>query len=346
MVNMKKTLLCSDCFKDEGLKLDAYQIGISDNKICLNCNSSSGKKLSLDLIEELASRFFVQGTVFKSDYGAAPLIQYNEYHYKNTQVDFGEPLNEDVKLFEKALQIGFFHYGPRLWTLGHIVPLKKLQSKSSRKEIIQRIITEFPIKYINQDDTFYRIRKNPEFPENPGQYDSNPNPGDGRLDSKNFPILYGSQDLEVCIHECRVTVNDDLYIATLKPTSQLKLLDLTGTCNEKFKTEFESLDIAVAMLYSAGNHSYEISKSIAKAIFKNGFDGIIYPSFFSSLRTGSSGTVKNKFKEESEDHSHIIPNIALFGYPIKKKKIIVQNLNKLILDKVEYSVSFGPAKFE
>lgn len=51
------------------------------------------KKLSLNLIEELVFRFFVQGTVFKSDYGAAPLIQYNEFHYKNTQIEESAKIN-------------------------------------------------------------------------------------------------------------------------------------------------------------------------------------------------------------------------------------------------------------
>ncbi|SHJ23015.1 RES family NAD+ phosphorylase, partial [Flavobacterium terrae] len=342
--NMKKTPLCSECFKDEGLKLDAFQIGIANNETCQNCDSSNGRKLTIDLINELAFRFFVQGSILKVEYGSAPLIQYNEY--QKTQIDFDEPLNTDVKLFERELKVGFFHYGPRLWTLGHVEPLIELQSKSTRKKIVERIINEFPIRYLNKEDSFYRVRKNPEFPKEINQYDSNPKPGNGRLDSSDLSVFYGSQDLEVCIHESRVTVNDELYIATLKPLSKLKLLDLTTTIQEENFNEFESLDIAVKMLHSAGNHSYEISRDIAKSILEAGFDGIIYPSFFSDLRTGSTGNPISKFKEYSAEDSHLIPNIALFGYPIKENKILVQSVNKLILDKVEYSVRFGPAKFE
>ena len=341
---MNKTPLCSECFKDEGLKLDAFQIGVDNKNQCPNCNSTSGRKLTHDLINDLAFRFFVQGYVLKVEYGAAPLIQYNEF--RKTEVDFGEPLNTDVKLFEKELKVGFFHYGPRLWTLGNVEPLIKLQSKSTRKKIIKRIINEFPVRYLDSDENFYRVRKNPKLPEEFNQYDSNPNPGSGRLDSIDLPIFYASQDLEVCVHESRVTVDDELYIATLKPLSKLKLLDLTQTIREENFNEFESLDIAVKMLHSAGNHSYDISRDIAKSILAAGFDGIIYPSFFSGQRNGSSGNPVNKFKKYSNVASHLIPNIALFGYPIKANKIIVQNINKLILDKVEYHVRFGPAKFQ
>lgn len=40
------------------------------------------------------------------------------------------------------------------------------------------------------------------------------------------------------------------------------------------------------MLFLARSHSYEISRAIALAAKETGFDGIIYPSFFSLIRTG------------------------------------------------------------
>ena len=76
--------------------------------------------------------------------------------------------------------------------------------------------------------------------------------------------MYGSQDLQVCIHECRVTAEDDLYVASLAP-ARLRLLDLTHLLHEQHVTEFESLDMAVHMLFLAGPHSYEIARIIAQA---------------------------------------------------------------------------------
>jgi len=53
--------------------------------------------------------------------------------------------------------------------------------------------------------------------------------------------MYASQDLQICVHECRVTAEDDLYVATLAPSRDMKLLDLTELLTEDV-SEFESLD--------------------------------------------------------------------------------------------------------
>lgn len=66
-------LLCSNCFRDEGLKIDAYQIGIDSDEKCPKCKSTSGHKLTKKLVENLCYRFFVRGTIQKCDYGGAPL---------------------------------------------------------------------------------------------------------------------------------------------------------------------------------------------------------------------------------------------------------------------------------
>src|SRR5690606_26331163 len=111
--------------------------------------------------------------------------------------------------------------------------------------------------------------------------------GRGRLDSLEQPIFYCSQDIESCVHECRVTAEDELYLATMRPTRDLRLLDLTGLLSEVDVTEFESLDMAVHMLFFASNHSYEITRAIAIEARKVGFEGLLYPSYFSQVRSGA-----------------------------------------------------------
>lgn len=235
--------------------------------------------------------------------------------------------------------------------LGHIEPLKKLQTKKYRKEIILRILEEYPSLTLTSTAKFYRLRKNPEEPENHSEYDSPPKSGNGRLDSNRLPILYASPDLEVCIHECRASAIDQLFVSTLRPESNLKLLNLAVVLEEDC-TEFESLDISVQFLFYAESHSYEISREIAKAAYKSGFDGIVYPSYFSSLRTGSYptetiyGISMRKFPQfKGAIENQIIPNIALFGRPIKEKKISVECINKVILDSIDYHIHFGPTGY-
>ncbi len=161
-------------------------------------------------------------------------------------------------------------------------------------------------------------------------------------------MLYGSQDIEVCVHECRVTVEDELYLATITTKKELKLLDLTEIIDDD-TTEFESIDIAIHMLFLAGEHSYEISRDIAIAAKEKGYDGIIYPSYYSLLRTGSMpfdtiyGISIRKLPITVEyAKSQIIQNIALFGRPIQEEIVRVVCINKLILNKIIYDIHFGP----
>ena len=98
--------------------------------------------------------------------------------------------------------------------------------------------------------------------------------------------MYASTDLQICVHECRVTAEDDTYVATLAPNKDLKLLDLTPVLEEPESTEFESLDLTIHMLFLAGEHSYEICRSIALAASEAGYNGLVYPSYFSLIYSG------------------------------------------------------------
>lgn len=343
-------LVCSQCFTDRGLCLDAHQIGIEDTSPCPNCGSTTGNKLPEAGLEALAHRFFVWGSLLRCDYGAAPLIQFNKQ--RSTSIQVSPWLEADIKIFERLLGIGFFGYGPRLWMVGEVEPLKDLQSAKRRATIIERILREYPSRILEPSHSFYRIRKAPKLPSEPLEYDSPPSTasGTGRFDSSVFPVLYASPDLEVCVHECRVTAEDDLFVSTLTPTRQLKLLDLSILLREdQHVTEFESLDMAVHMLFLAGKHSYRITRTIAVAAFNSGFDGLFYPSYFSLLRLGVMpfqtvyGMSHRRIPQLQEyEETFAIPNLAIFGRPIEEGRIEVQCINRLILNRVGYDFHFGP----
>lgn len=345
-----ETTLCSDCFQDHGLRLDAERIGAEDDAACPACGSRSGRKLDRERLGRLAHSFFVWGTMNRCDYGAAPIVQFNEH--QETCITAPPWLEPDLRRIEKAIGVGFFYYGPRLWMIGEVEPLKALEDAAQREPVIERILKEFPALTIGPDRLFYRIRKAPEVPDGPAEYDSPPAPGSGRLDAKGLPVLYGSPDLEVCVHECRVTADDELYIATLAPARELKLLDLTVLLAEEGVTEFDSLDMAVHMLFLAGAHAYPITREIARAAHSAGFDGLVYPSYFSLLRTGAMpfetayGISHRRFKQlKGREQTKTIPNLALFGRPIQDGKVNVRSINRLILRRVEYSVGFGPVGY-
>jgi hypothetical protein len=122
-------------------------------------------------------------------------------------------------LIEKAIGVGFFYYGPRMWMIGEVEPLKALQQPEARTTIIDRILVEYPTKDLAVDESFYRIRTALNNPTDFAEFDSPPIPkaGNNRLDSANFPVMYGSQDLQVCIHECRVTAEDEILLQRSHP---------------------------------------------------------------------------------------------------------------------------------
>lgn len=347
---MTDFLLCSNCFKDHGLKLEALRFGVESNVACPNCNSVDGRKLDKDLVIWISTVFFVKGSVHRTEYGGAPRLVFNEHRYNEDNLSIPEPTKSDLNLIQDSIKMGFFYYGPRLWMIGEVEPLKDLIDCSRRAPVIDRILKEYPVRFLSEDDVIYRLRKNPSNPNNEDEFDSPPEKflGNGRLDSKDLPIMYCSQDIESCVHECRVTVEDDIYIASLSPTRQLKLLDLTKIIDED-RTEFESLDIAIHMLFFAPEHSYSTTREIAKAVLSAGFDGLIYPSYFSQVRTGAMpfDTVYGisirrfpHFREQAE--SQIIPNVAIFGRPVAEKILIVRSKNRVILNQVQYDIRFGP----
>ena len=162
--------------------------------------------------------------------------------------------------------------------------------------------------------------------------------------------MYASQDIEICIHECRVTMEDDLFLATLRGTRPLRCLNLTAVLKED-TTEFESVDMAVHMLFLAGEHSYEICQGIAAAARDAGFDGLVYPSYFNLVRTGAPpfetayGISVRRFESYQEQAEALtIPNIAVFGRPIESGLIRVDCINRLVLRRVAYDLHFGPSR--
>jgi hypothetical protein len=84
-----------------------------------------------------------------------------------------------------------------------------------------------------------------------------------------------------------------------------------------------------------------------------GFDGLIYPSFFSLIRTGghpfetSYGLSLRRYHPEAEKYAQAftIPNFALFGRPLENLLVRVQCINRLVLTQIGYLGHFGPVTY-
>jgi hypothetical protein len=155
----KIPLLCSDCFADDGLKLEAQNLGLQSETPCPNCYSRSGSKLTRASLIELANRFFVHGTWARSEYGGASVVQFNEARYGEREVKFPTPLSEDANLIEDTVKIGFFYYAPATWRLGEIEPLTVLRDENSRPSKADEIVEQFPRHILRKSEPFFRLRK-------------------------------------------------------------------------------------------------------------------------------------------------------------------------------------------
>lgn len=210
---------CSKCFSDQGLHLDAFKRGTKDSSACPNCGSNDGRKLTEKILHSIALDYFVRGSMHRSDYGGASVIYANDS--KPTDITFPPSLKNDVPIIERITKLGLFRSAPRVWRLGHISPLQQLEAAETRQSVISRILDEYPAILVYPQEFTYRIRKTPNEPEQHHEYDSRPrgiSEDHGRFDSDEFPVMYASPDLQLCIHECRVTAEDELYVATLDPT--------------------------------------------------------------------------------------------------------------------------------
>jgi hypothetical protein len=321
-------VLCSDCFVDHGLTIEARKLGHRSRRTCRNCHSVAGAKLYQDEIEEVARRFFVYGTRIRSEFGGAPVLQFNSWHAGRPEVRFPKWLDADARLIEATLNVGLFYYGPPLWRLGEIETLNDLREPATQGTAAATLVGRFPRRMLDQGSSFYRLRKNITngMHCDHRQYDAPPKglAGGNRLDTLDLSVLYGSQDLEICVHECRVTKSDECYLAILQASQDLKLLDLCGEVDNDGSTPFHSLYLAVQLIFAAEEQSYHITRAIALAAKNAGLDGIIYPSYFSSLR-------KDR-----------IPNIALFGHPVIDGTVKVICINRLTLETARYTMQLGP----
>lgn len=200
-------------------------------------------------------------------------------------------------------------------------------------------------------DVLYRLRKDARQSADPREYDSPPpdKRGRNRFDSREFPVLYASPNLQTCVHECRVSAEDDLFFAILSPVRTLKLLDLSPVLSEDRVTEFESLDMTVHMLFLAGEYSYDISQALGRAAFECGYDGIMYPSYFSLLQTGAMpfetgyGLSLRRVRQfAAREAAKIVPNVGLFGLPIDEGLLEIRCINRLVVRSVQYDFHYGP----
>lgn len=321
-------MVCSNCFKNEGLRLTAQTLGRVSREICDNCKTTDGAKLQDGQLSELMQKFFSHGSVPQNIGGYAPVYKLSD-NKEMESVDFEEPLKSDYEFLKEKTNLFVFHYGPPLWRLGLTEQYDALEDE---KEEIESALSDIKsaCSEINLpiDTKLYRLRINASDLLNPTSYDTPPKElkhTHTRFDTPEIDIFYSSSDLETCLHETRVTVADEISLATFKTAKELKLLNIADSFSEKKDiTEFEMISILMYKLCTTNEDEYEKCRLISEFIKQNEYDGFKFLSYYTNV------------KDEPLD------NIAVFGFPLQEEKVKLESLNRLKLERVDYSFSFGP----
>lgn len=320
---LKEYIICSDCFRRHGLKLMAERFGIKDGGQCPHCGSRVGSRLTLEKARELASDYIVGGSFYRTTFGGSPVYMISDVGHDDHLFE-NDP---DLVFLLKKCGLSAFLYAPATWRVGMTSWLEKLQSKgcSTRKKAVERLIGECDKTECESGTVFYRLLTRLYGDcSDPLSYDS-PHwkyQKKGRFGLYGTSVLYLSSSIESAIHECRVTVEDDMQLASVSIRDPLRIVDLTKTLNDSGEP-WEDLSLSLSFICSTGEKAYPITRAIARSAFEQGYDGIYYWSFFNQI-----SPEKGK-------------NLVLFGSPVKEGKVEIISIDRLLLDQIKYSFSLG-----
>jgi RES domain len=340
---MEQKVLCSECFLNAGLRIEAAHFGDRGNEPCQNCSSRNGCGLGLEALEQLVTRFFVDGS--RSPY-LPPVyrIDRSKLATEPYVVGFDETVQRDYELIAGHLEtLRYNAPSPRKMGISgpfsdFIEALGSPNEEGDRirlAEVAADVLGRCALAHLEREQKVYRIRTNPELIQNSRDIDTPPSQigsckkGNGRFETESLPILYASSDVETALHESRVRLGDEIVLGTLEVCTQQKLVDLDDVKQDLDgyrDTKPDYYYFLRGRLDSQRPIDYQMCQSLAIEARRAGFDGLKFRSFYSILR---------------EDHKSSV-NYALFGFPIAAGKLKLISWNSIRLLRVSYDFQFGP----
>ena len=276
--------------------------------------------------------FFVAGSYVAET--IAPVYQMNSLNTKPALFD--PTLEADATLASELTGQVIFHYGPPLWRFGETEHKHAFDAGGpERTEAARAFVAAVPRLILPSGTRLFRRRRNVDADETivlAGSCDPPPpDPGrtPGRFDYGGVPVLYAADDIELCLHECRVTLADEIVVATLINTEPLELLDLSVSIETGGGTPFEDPNIFAAFLSRSRQEQWlGYARTVAETARAAGLAGIRYPSYYAQAKQDCEAL-----------------NVALFGRPITDGVLTIQSVNRLRLTDARYAYSFGPVLY-
>lgn len=325
--------LCSDCFRDAGIARTCAEIGRRSRKACPQCGSTSGYGVTRDELHELVFQFFVGGSYYHGLGGYTPILITPGVRPQNEDIGLRTETRRDWDLI-RPLSGQYLNYNaPALWKLGYT---EHWDADDSGDEIewkvtdagAERAISEAPARELRAGADLYRIRlnldeqvevKDHEFDTPPADMTREP----GRFDSPDVPLFYGGWNIDVCLHEMRLSNRDAVTVATCRTLRNVRLLDITGDDCKRGDTQFaDPLHFFNGLVFS--NERHKECRFLARKIRDAGYDGFTFQSYHAPLMY-SPGV-----------------NVALFGWPIRDGKVAVRSMNNVFISRIKAEYQLGP----
>lgn len=328
---MNNAVACPKCFSNWGFRHAVANHAVGCEDVCPRC-SSVGSTIDCANLKEAIQTFFVTGSYVAET--MAPVYQVNDCNPNPARFDV--TLNNDAKLACSLTAQVIFDYGPPLWRVGE-VDLKHAFDEGGeiRDAAARAFVANAPRVELTTGTHIFRIRKNPQpdetiatataFDPPPQHIKRSP----GRWDDGHAAVLYASDDIELCLHECRVLIADEVVVASLRTVRPLTLLDLTADFPLIGPTPFQDPKIFARFLSLSRHEQWlDHARVVARAAEAAGLDGIRYTSYYAQAKHNSDAL-----------------NVALFGRVIEAGDLAIEAVNRVRLTDALYQFSFGPVLY-
>jgi hypothetical protein len=328
---MTMAIACPQCFANWGFRQVIAKRADLPDAACPRC-AQVGPLIDTEKLAEAIQVFFVRGSFVAET--MAPVYQVNSSNPDPARFD--STLDADARLACALTGEVIFDYGPPLWRVGE-VDLKCAfdEGGDGREAAACGFVAGAPRVELPVGTRLFRIRKNPKLDETiatPAAFDPPPSHIErsaGRWDDGGTSVLYASDDIELCCHECRVLITDEIVVATLSAARPLVLLDLTAEFALVRVTPFEDPNIFARFLSLSRHERWlDHARTVARAARAAGLDGIRYTSYYAQA------------KQQTE-----ALNVALFGRPLEAGDLVIESVNRLRLTDARYAFSFGPVLY-
>lgn len=328
---MRNFIACQACFRNFGFRKTLEEFGRTSDEPCPRCASTGTSKVDDDGLKEAMHKFFVSG----SDITGTFTSRYALNKWNSSPSVFDATLAADAELACGLTGLVIFDYGPATWRVGQGCLSEEFDAGGELQHWAARDLVKGgePI-VIHADTPFFRVRVNPKLDASistPAAFDPPPlaiprEPG--RLDAPDHPVLYVSDNIELCLHECRVTISDEIVVATLWPLRELHILDLCAPIKPRSHSPWDDPNIFLAYIFRNRGASLEHCRAISRAARDLGYDGIRYTSYYAQAK-----------------HNIEALNLAIFGHPIADGLLHLASVNRVRISNANYAFRFGPVLF-